>query len=113
VQVCRCPGVQVSRRKIYSQANKYKGRCAGEQANDLLSDKRLSLSQRLSRKVCRCAGVQDVQAKDLLSDKQIQGHVCRCAGVQTSMADGLQLVFTLVRACHSFGSLGIKLLGFL
>ncbi len=38
--------------------------------------KRSPLDPRLSRKVCRCAGVQNVQAKDLLSGKQIQGQVC-------------------------------------
>jgi len=60
----RCAGVQVCRRKIYSQTNKYKGRpgvqVSRSRRKDSLSDKqtRLFLGPRLSRKACRCAGVR-------------------------------------------------------
>ena len=77
--------------KIHSQTNKYKGRCPGKR----FALRQTSIPQpRLSLKVCRCAGCTGekihsqtnkykgrpgVQAKDLLSDKQIQGQA-RCPG---------------------------------
>jgi hypothetical protein len=75
VQVCRCAGGRFTLRHD-DETNTRAGHVS--RRKDPLPDKRLP-SPRLSRKVCRCAGVQ---AEDLLSDmmmKQIQGQAM-CPG---------------------------------
>ena len=104
------------RRKIYSQTNVYPsaraflGRCAGVQG---VQAKRFTPRRTNTR-----AG-QVSRRKDPLPDKHLPSpspspflegaQVSRCPGVHGRWLAARCLV--LVRACHSFGSLGIKFLG--
>jgi hypothetical protein len=101
-QVSRCPGPG---EKIRSQTNtrpslspRLFGRRAGEKIYSQ-TNKTSIPRLRLSRKACRCPGVQ-VQAKRFARRQtntfipRPRAFLGRRAGVQVSMAEGLQLVAT-------------------